>query len=480
MKVLDFKSKRNAIIGFVWMFAFTAVLISCSKKDEIKSSECEIVSFTVDGVEWDIYNKEITYAYPPETEEISMRPTITLSPGATVSPESGMARNFFTNEGITYTVTAEDGVTKKIYTVKATRTKSAACEIVSFIVNDVEWEIDGTDITHSFSSGTTAGYLTPRIILSPGATVSPESDVAHNFFTDEGVTYTVTAENGVKKKTYTVKATIRAVASGATGKCKWTITGSSDDYTMTISGNGAMADYNGYDDQSDSSPWYAYKSEITTIVIQQGVTYVGDFAFFNCINATGTLTIPNSVISIGDYAFANCQFTGTLNIPNSVKFIGIAAFGGCNGFSGALTIPNGMTYIEPQTFWGCSGLTGTLSIPNSVTYIGEEAFYGCYNITGTLSIPNSVTSIGEEAFYGCLSLNNLIIPSSVGTIGEGAFSYCMGLTSITNQRTTPQSINSNVFINVSKTGCKLKVPAASVSAYKAATGWKEFTNIEAY
>jgi hypothetical protein len=368
MKVLDFKSKRNAIIRFVCMFAFIAVLVSC-KKDEIKSSECEIVSFTVDGVEWNIYNKEITYAYPAETEEISMRPTITLSPGATVSPESGVARNFFTNEGITYTVTAEDGVTKKIYTVKAT---------------------------------------------------------------------------------------IKAVDSGVTGKCTWTITGSPGNYTITISGNGAMADYLWYEDDSDNSPWYTYKADITTVVIQQGVTHIGNSAFLNCKNMVGTLTIPNSVTSIGRFAFAYCKFTGTLTIPSSVKSIGVGAFGFCSYFTGTLTIPSSVTTIELQTFLGCFGLTGTLSIPSSVT------------------------SIGDEAFYGCLYLNSLIIPSSVGTIGEGAFGYCASLTSITNQRTTPQNINSNVFEYVDKTNCKLKVPAASVSAYKTATGWKDFTNIEAY
>jgi formylglycine-generating enzyme required for sulfatase activity len=171
---------------------------------------CDILSFSVDGEEWVISGTNIIRAYPEGTEATSLTPVITLPPGATVNPPSGEAQNFFTDGGVAYTVTAEDGKTTKTYTAKATIGAYTGCDIVSFSVDGEEWDIDGTDITRAYPEGTTATNLTPVITLSPGATVNPPSGEAQNFFTDEGVAYTVTAEDGQTTKTYTAKATIDA------------------------------------------------------------------------------------------------------------------------------------------------------------------------------------------------------------------------------------------------------------------------------
>jgi formylglycine-generating enzyme required for sulfatase activity len=101
------------------MIAAAITFVGC-KKDDPKSAACEIVSFTVNGTAWDINGTDITHAYPPEMAETSLTPTVSLSPGATVNPASGAAQNFFTEQGITYTVTAQDGTTTKTYTAKAT------------------------------------------------------------------------------------------------------------------------------------------------------------------------------------------------------------------------------------------------------------------------------------------------------------------------------------------------------------------------
>jgi hypothetical protein len=92
---------------------------------------------------------------------------------------------------------------------KKNESKNAACEIVSFVVNDTVWNIDGKDITYEYSSGFQETSLTPAITLSPGATVNPPATEAQNFFTAQGVTYTVTADDGQATKTYTVHATVK-------------------------------------------------------------------------------------------------------------------------------------------------------------------------------------------------------------------------------------------------------------------------------
>jgi hypothetical protein len=86
-------------------------------------------------------------------------------------------------------------------------TKSSACEIVTFTVDGVRWQINGTNISNQFAKNVTPGMLTPTIVVSDGATVVPASGTAQNFFVTNGVSYTVTAEDGATTKKYVVKAT---------------------------------------------------------------------------------------------------------------------------------------------------------------------------------------------------------------------------------------------------------------------------------
>jgi hypothetical protein len=171
-----------------------------------QSTDCDILSFVVDGEEWEISNRElsITHVFPEGVGGSILIPSITIPYGATIDPPSGIAQNFFSSAGVKYTVKAEDTLTQKIYTVKA-RTSSSASEIVSFRADGVEWNIDGTNITYTFSEGTVEGYLAPTISLSPGSTISPPASEQQNFFAAP-VTYTVTAEDGFTQILYTVKA----------------------------------------------------------------------------------------------------------------------------------------------------------------------------------------------------------------------------------------------------------------------------------
>ncbi len=144
------------------------------------------------------------------------------------------------------------------------------------------------------------------------------------------------------------------------------------------------------------------------------VTAIGDRAYTHCKNVTSVI-IPNSVTSIGNAAFKECSIN-SVTIPNSVTSIGGAAFAGSPLYS--ITIPESITSIDYDVFRDC-WLLDNVTIPNSVTSIGNNAFNGCYNMW-SVTIPNSVTTIGDGAFGGT-SLTTLTIPNSVTYIGDGAF-----------------------------------------------------------
>ena len=194
------------------------------------------------------------------------------------------------------------------------------------------------------------------------------------------------------------------------------------DGTLNISGMGAMKDY-GYD--SNRNPVYK-NSNVKKVVIEDGVTSIGESAFFYCSSLT-SITIPDSVTSIGDYAFFNCSSLTSITIPDSVTSIGESAFYGCSSLT-SITIPDSVTSIGNSAFSYCSRLT-SIMIPDSVTSIGDYAFRNCSSLT-SITIPNSVTSIGNNTFRLCKSLTIITIPDSVTSIGESAFDNCKNLKTI--------------------------------------------------
>ena len=283
---------------------------------------------------------------------------------------------------------------------------------------------------------------------------------------------------------------------------------------------------NGYDD----SPFKDY--EIRKATVKYGITSIGESAFLGCRGMT-ELTLPNSVTSIGGNAFEGCSGLTELILPNSVTSIGNAAFVDCSGLT-ELILPNSVTSIGDSAFEGCSGLT-ELILPSSVTSIGGNAFEGCSGLTeltlpnsvssiGDIAftycsglekitvesgnscydsrdncnsiidtefntlivgcknsvIPNSVTSIGYYAFYGCSGLTELTLPDSVASIGDGAFICCSDLSKITSLAEIPPVCGSGVFDRVNKTNCELIVPVISVTAYKQAEVWNEFSSIRGF
>ena len=219
---------------------------------------------------------------------------------------------------------------------------------------------------------------------------------------------------------------------------------------------------------------FAYCTSLTSVTIPESVTSIGNQAFAYCSSLT-SVTIGESVTSIGSSAFYGCSSLTSVTIPNSVTSIGYATFSGCSSLT-SVTIPNSVTSIGGWAFDGCSSLT-SVTIPNSVTSIGDYAFNNCTSLT-SVTIPNSVKSIGFLAFYNCSSLTSVTIGESVTSIGDYAFEECSSLTSITCKAATPPTIgNTGTFDGVSKS-IPVYVPCGCVEAYKAASGWKNFTNIQ--
>ena len=161
--------------------------------------------------------------------------------------------------------------------------------------------------------------------------------------------------------------------------------------TLSISGSGAISDYNNVD-----APWHEYSHKIVRILIGEGITSIGKHAFINCKNLN-SVTIPNTVSLIGFESFYGCSSLASIDLPNSIENIDENAFAS-SGLT-SIIIPSGVTSIKTNTFSCCTNLN-SVTIPYGVISIGDRAFDSCENLP-TINIPSSVTSIGESAFQFC-------------------------------------------------------------------------------
>ena len=247
-------------------------------------------------------------------------------------------------------------------------------------------------------------------------------------------------------------------------------------------------------------------SSLTSIVIPNSVTSIGEMAFSYCSGLT-SIKIPNSVKSIGREAFVLCSGLTSVTIGYSVESIGDYAFDGCSGLT-SITIPSSVTSIGFGVFQGCSelesvvvdpsntkydsrgncnaiietesntlfaGFNNTI-IPNSVTSIGYRAFEYCLGLT-SIEIPNSVKGIGWHAFYGCSGLTSVTISNSVTSIEWNAFDGCKNLTDVYCLATDVPSTSSSAFNNSFPENITLHVPAEAINSYKITSPWSSFGNI---
>lgn len=253
---------------------------------------------------------------------------------------------------------------------------------------------------------------------------------------------------------------IQAGAAEYTGSCgsnvNWYL--NTDTGVLTLSGAGATKDFDAF-----RAPWYDYRSQIRSIVIEPGITEIGNHLFMSCGNLTSVsipdgvtrigvwafyeasnlqdLVLPDSVVSIEEAAFINCRSIERLSIPASVRTIGKSAFSGNSSLT-TLVIADGVQTIEYGAFQDCAKLTSVI-LPDSVTSIGEWGFSGDTDLVNAklsanltelphalfwdcnqlkrVAIPAGVTKIGAWAFYKCKSVTDLVLPEGLQTIEEFAF-----------------------------------------------------------
>ena len=174
---------------------------------------------------------------------------------------------------------------------------------------------------------------------------------------------------------------------------------------------------------------------VTEMTIPDTVTSL-EYTFCGCSSIV-SVTIPDNVTSIGDDAFRGCTGLTSIVIPDSVTSIGDYAFSRCTGLT-SIVIPDSITSISGSAFRDCTGLM-SIVIPDSVETIGEYAFADCSNLS-EITLGESLRAIGDMAFSDCTGLTSIVIPDSVTSIGQWAFSGCTGLTSIV----IPDSVTSIV------------------------------------
>ena len=247
--------------------------------------------------------------------------------------------------------------------------------------------------------------------------------------------------------------------------------------TLTISGNGAMPDFDF--PNGNLAPWWNYEAlgmltsfgnfklegELKKVVIKDGVTNVSNYALF-LLPAATQITLPDSVTSIGRYGIAMCSKLTGMSIPKAVTEIGDFCLA-ANGLT-AVTLPDGLQSLGRGAFDTCTSLTNTTlpaaitAVPGkcfadctkllnvkyagTVTAIGDLAFESCKALTAA-PIPETVTEIGASAFTGCTALTDVTIPAGVTAIPDGCFQGCTALKDMKLPGTVT-SVGHNAF-----TGC---------------------------
>ena len=201
------------------------------------------------------------------------------------------------------------------------------------------------------------------------------------------------------------------IASGTCGdNLTWVL---EDDYSLVISGSGAMNDYSFV----SNVPWNSYSANIVSVELPSGITSIGENAFYGCISLV-SITIPDGVTSINAAAFHGCTSLTSISIPDSVVSILQSSFRNCSSLT-SISIPDGITTIAQRAFNGCSSLA-SVTIPDDVTSIEQYAFQGCTSLA-TVSILGIVSTVGQYAFQNCPSLTHIELQTTPTTIGTSAF-----------------------------------------------------------
>lgn len=218
--------------------------------------------------------------------------------------------------------------------------------------------------------------------------------------------------------------------------------------------------------------WAFMSTAVAAIEIPEGVTELPDGVFKNCLSLT-EITLPSNLVSVGGGCFYNCKALTTVNVCADNLTIADRAFYSCESLetinsANPLQLSSDISKLGME-FEGCKSFKA-VSVAGGM--IGSFAFDGCESLV-SVGIAEGVKTIGEYAFDGCTSLKRILLPASLQEIKHETFRNVV-FEGITCLAVTPPSIRDNTFTDYSAHLC---VPAESMAAYAAATGWKEFSNI---
>ena len=350
-----------------------------------------------------------------ETANGTVSSSVTTQPTVDAAGVRTYVAQFKENWAVSQTVTEEIPTLPKMYTVSYDANGGTGAPAA-------QTKTHGTTLTLSSTKPTRTGYTFLGWASSKTAT-SAQYQPGGSYTANAEVTLYAVWEANTPTPTPTPTPTgdPSIIASGTCGEnLTWTL---SKDGLLTISGTGAMADYN----TIKNAPWFEYSEEIFKVNIEPGTTSIGTFAFYSCSNLTNIIT-PAGVTDIGASAFYNCSSLSTVAIPAGVTSVRTNTFYNCSALTKVI-LPEGITSIGDDAFYNCSSLSD-LNIPNGVTSIGHRAFCNCESLIEVV-IPDGVTKILNSMFSGCSNLANVTIPASVTSIRAYAFAGCKSLTNLT-------------------------------------------------
>ena len=209
------------------------------------------------------------------------------------------------------------------------------------------------------------------------------------------------------------------VDSGECGdSAAWTLDSAG---TLTISGSGRMTSFKG------APPWYLNRDDVRTVVVEPGITTVGQAAFSQCGSLT-RVRLPDSLEKIEQSAFSGCGKLAEIRIPDSVTSLGNFAFGNCSSLR-RVTLSSRLSSLPTQAFYNCRALE-EIALPDSVEQIGDWAFQSCRSLRRA-DLGNGVTRLGANAFLDCGNLLTVTAGNALKEIDKMAFGRCAKLKTVT-------------------------------------------------
>lgn len=327
-------------------------------------------------------------------------------------------------------------------------------------LTSISVQTNPTKTTYEIGEALDPAGLTLKLNYSDGSTEIISSGFTTSGFNSSSAgTKTITVTYSGKTTTFnvTINSSTGDNYSGTTGDCEWRFYPSTG--IIIISGNGKMGSYYPY----SKRPWNQYSDKIKKVIIENGVTNVGQEAFLFC-SGLESVELSETVSTIEIEAFDQCDNLTEINLPNSLKSIQTLAFFSCEKLT-ITKMPNQLKYIGDRAFEDCTSITG-VEIPASVTLVSSDAFADCcsleyfevdsnnqnytsvdgnlYNKDKTVfeehahgksdnsfTLPNYVTSLGMSSFYGSINLESVdLSKSNIKSIPWCSFEHCNKLTSI--------------------------------------------------